>query len=123
MKKLLFVLAFTFLSISVFCQMKTVVVYSGQFSSNCNPGERSMVIYNPDGTSTNLCVDGLAEITKEISDIMTLGYKLIHFGSSGAPENAIQVSQGSAVVAQEVFYTQGGIRVKEPTLTYILAIP
>ena len=77
MKKLLFVLAFTFIGGQAFSQMYIVTLSDG-----CAAEEIKLTKYPPGGTAIDICISeeievGLVSLSQELNNIISLGYKLI----------------------------------------------
>ena len=77
MKKLLFVLAFTFIGQQAFSQMYIVTLADG-----CSNQEIQLTKYPPAGGTINICISeeievGLVSLNQELNNIISLGYKLI----------------------------------------------
>jgi hypothetical protein len=94
MKKLLFVLAFTFIGGQTFSQMYMVTIgedFNGGCASN---NEVTMTTISPTGSLTHNCVlrydgaNGVAVINQELNSIMSLGYKLINIDYGGDQDEA-----------------------------------
>ena len=98
MKKLLFVLAFTFIGGQAFSQMYIVSIGQGGING-CSDYELTLSTISPTGTITKICIpsgensgsssnqdptNGLALINQELNSIMSQGYKLINtdYGTS-----------------------------------------
>ena len=91
MKKLLFVLAFTFIGQQAFSQMYTLSVqraYSSHPSSCPNAGsyDNVMIKIDPAGNATYTCIEEVnssydtskwSVVQQEINSILNLGYKVI----------------------------------------------
>ena len=82
MKKLLFVLAFTFIGQQAFSQMY-IVVLGEAASGGCQSGEIALHKTNPTGSSTIVCIEpalnlgALDELNIELNSVINLGYKLV----------------------------------------------
>ena len=80
MKKLLFVLAFTFIGGQAFSQLYIVTIYQ---TSGCPTGEISLLKTDPSGNETETCIHedldkgALGELNYELNNIINQGYKLI----------------------------------------------
>ena len=92
MKKLLFVLAFTFIGQQAFTQMYIVTICQaslGGCSSSSNSPERTLTTVTPTGIETHTCIkrnisDGaLIELNEELNIISSQGYKLIESNYGG----------------------------------------
>ena len=114
MKKLLFVLAFTFIGGQAFSQMYIVVIDSYQ-AGNCtgNVGYRTLSITDPAGNTTHVCIQtearyGISELNQELNNIVNLGYKLIE----------TSYSNGSGLIT-----SVGGVHPISSGTSFIFAIP
>jgi len=82
MKKLLFVLAFTFIGQQAFSQMYIVTIAHYNINS-CSANEVTLTTVTPTGTETHTCIpehiaDGaLISLNQELNSIISQGYKLI----------------------------------------------
>ena len=113
MKKLLFVLAFTFIGIQVFSQIYLVTINDADFGS-CGVSERTITTIDPTGTETNICVDSfcdnnntLGQLNQVLNSITSQGYKLINFTSSNG----------------SITHTTSGNTILSINTTFIFAIP
>ena len=94
MKKLLFVLAFTFIGQQAFTQIVIVTLYG---EHTCGTYEKDLRISTPTGETTT-CIPvtvasgGLQELNDNLNNIVSQGYKLV----SSTTNNAPLVSYGSA---------------------------
>ena len=85
MKKILFILAFTFIGQQAFSQLYivTIVDDSGFPSAGCLPGEGVLLKVDPTGNQTTVCINpaveygGLITLNQELNSIISQGYKLI----------------------------------------------
>ena len=115
MKKLLFVLAFTFIGQQAFSQIYLVTIVGGDIGG-CAWNELTITKVPPSGPQTNLCVlpsivDGsLVTLNQELNSIISLGYTLIEtsYGNTGTGTGGIGL------------VTDWGINVGT---TFIFAIP
>jgi len=94
MKKLLFVLAFTFIGQQAFSQMYIVTLsqtYAGNHVACSNNYEPVLSIITPNGTITYICLGSrsigensnvIGVINQELNNIINQGYKLIETNSS-----------------------------------------
>ena len=81
MKKLLFVLAFVFISLHTMSQMYIIVATDNHCTPSTSTWGWEVKIINPLGNSNSICVNhetGFEEINMELNNIISLGYKLIH---------------------------------------------
>tara|TARA_B100000902_G_C26592816_1_gene566673 strand:- start:136 stop:489 length:354 start_codon:yes stop_codon:yes gene_type:complete len=85
MKKLFFLCAFLFMSMQIQAQMYMVALVSvSDVDSSCSTDERVLVIVDPTGEQTVVCIPytvnsgGLVQLHQELNNIMAEGYKLIH---------------------------------------------
>jgi hypothetical protein len=102
MKKLLFVLAFTFIGGQAFSQMYIVVLDDGSIG-NCSVGEITLSKTNPTGSTTHVCIQakaefGISDLNQELNSIVNLGYKLIE--TSYHSDNGL-INSGSWSALQE----------------------
>ena len=99
MKKLLFVLAFTFIGGQAFSQIYLVTL-SDNGIGNCTNQEILLTKIPPAGAATYICIsesieDGLVPLNQELNSIISQGYKLIEtnngldWGSSGTNNGLI----------------------------------
>jgi len=108
MKKLLFVLAFTFIGGQAFSQVYIMAISEPNIGS-CNPDEMTLDVVDPNGIRTQSCINrdinsgSLEELNIEINAIAIQGYKLI------------ESSYGN-----EALLTNGALRSGS---TFIFAIP
>ena len=95
MKKLLFVLAFTFIGGQAFSQMYIVTItsYSIGGCSYNNPEERTLTTVTPTGTETHTCIPAwisqgaLILLNQELNSIISQGYKLIETNNGYSDQN------------------------------------
>jgi hypothetical protein len=120
MKKLLFVLAFTFIGQQAFSQMYMVSIQSRNVNS-CGVYEVTLTTISPAGTITKTCIPrgtssgssltwdpnpGLALINQELNSIMSQGYKLINmdYGYLGSSVSANGLVDDNYIVQGATFY-------------------
>jgi len=85
MKKLLFVLAFTFIGGQAFSQMYIATILDQYYlpSAGCINAEHILVKVNPSGVQTTTCIPetvqdgGLITLNQELNSIISMGYKLM----------------------------------------------
>ena len=95
MKKLLFVLAFTFIGQQAFSQMYIVSIatYTIGGCSNSSPEERTLTTVTPAGIETHTCIPGnivsgaLISLNQELNSIISQGYKLIETNNGYSDQN------------------------------------
>jgi hypothetical protein len=92
MKKLLFVLAFTFIGQQAFSQMYIVTLSDG-----CPNDEIQLTKYPPAGAAIDICISeeievGLVSLNQELNSIISQGYKLIETNNG---------NNGSGLINQE----------------------
>ena len=131
MKKLLFVLAFTFIGQQVFSQLYIVSVLSidSDPTSTCTYSGYDLAIYvvDPTGTETVTCIDddvdeyGLKTLAQVLNNIIAQGYKITNI-QTGAREG-----EGALTFLQTKNYdpTFGGVPTEEllPGTTFFLSVP
>ncbi len=121
MKKLLFVLAFTFIGGKVFSQSYMVLIYD---PDKCNGSDMSMqTIDNLGNIVTDTCLAedpywSMSAINKELNNIMALGYKLTHISSLTNTNGG-----DGGIINSEENLNQGGYEPRLNTTVYILTIP
>ena len=95
MKKLLFVLAFTFIGQQAFSQIYIVTISSytiGGCSSD-NPLERTLTTVTPTGIETHTCIPSyisegaLISLNQKLNSIASQGYKLIETNNGHSDQN------------------------------------
>ena len=116
MKKLLFVLAFTFFGQQAFSQMYIVSIGQGSING-CIAYDLTLSTISPTGTITKICIpsggtsgsssfydptNGLALINQELNSIMSQGYKLINTDYGYSPYQGLQT--GSVISGGVNFY-------------------
>ena len=131
MKKLLFVLAFTFIGQQVFSQLYIVSVLSidSDPTSTCTYSGYDLAIYvvDPTGAETVTCIDddvdeyGLKTLAQVLNNIIAQGYKITNI-QTGAREG-----EGALTFLQTKNYdpTFGGVPTEEllPGTTFFLSVP
>ena len=139
MKKLLFVLAFTFIGGQTFSQMYIVSI--GQVGINgCSDYELTLSTISPTGTITKTCIpsgensgsninwdptNGLALINQELNSIMSQGYKLINtdYGTSYQGLQQSQKINSGANFYLDIPWTSSGLEEVATTLKSFLISP
>ena len=122
MKKLLFLLAFTFIGQQVFSQMYIVSVlsYSEFDTLGCNSDDVVLVIVDPTGNQTTTCIKDKVEkgflisLNQELNNIVALGYKLIET-SYPEDEDISGGQQGGSLINGNGSANEGSV--------FIFAIP
>ena len=131
MKKLLFVLAFTFIGQQVFSQLYIVSVLSidSDPTNTCTYSGYDLAIYvvDPTGVETVTCIDddvdeyGLKTLAQVLNNIIAQGYKITNI-QTGAREG-----EGALTFLQTKSYdpTFGGVPTEEllPGTTFFLSVP
>jgi hypothetical protein len=120
MKKLLFVLAFTFIGQQAFSQMYIVVATDNDCITNSGADGYELEIHNPTGSVTEKCLqESYSEINLELNNIISQGYKLLHIQDVSSNFNYTSLTSASNPTLNEAikreswpFYTK-----------YYLAIP
>jgi len=95
MKKLLFVLAFTFIGQQAFSQIYIVTIAAPGIGgcSSSNPEERTLTTVTPTGIETHTCIpayisDGaLISLNQKLNSIVSQGYKLIETNNGYSDQN------------------------------------
>ena len=130
MKRLLFVLAFTFIGGQAFSQMYIMVVNAvGSASGPSNPitcgsNEIPILIVEPNGTETYNCIPDnisngqLGALNVEINNILNLGYKLIE---TYVPKKSYSGS-GNTTTTQNFIDSYGVYEVRAETV-FLFAMP
>ena len=98
MKKLLFVLALTFIVQQAFSQMYIVSIQD-QYINNCPSYHLTLSTISPTGVLTQTCIEngdinndpnqGIISLNLELNSIMAQGYKLINTDYQGASQGLI----------------------------------
>ena len=133
MKKLLFVLAFTFIGQQVFSQLYIVSVLSidSDPTSTCTYSgydyDLAIYVVDPTGAETVTCIDddvdeyGLKTLAQVLNNIIAQGYKITNI-QTGAREG-----EGALTFLQTKSYdpTFGGVPTEEllPGTTFFLSVP
>jgi len=95
MKRLLFVLAFTFIGQQAFSQMYIVTVSDDIDGVNCP--HHILTIADPTGAQTYVCIENyvhngaLGQLNQELNNIASLGYKLVETSYFSANEGLIKI--------------------------------
>jgi len=105
MKKLLFVLAFTFIGQQAFSQMYIVTI-TNTYVGGCASGERTLTTVTPTGVQTHICIPydvpsgGIIELNQELNSIVSQGYKLIEtsYGGAGLINGYDEINVGSCFI-------------------------
>ena len=114
MKKLLFLLTFTFIGQQAFSQIYLITI-SEQWINSCSSNELTLTKASPTGGETHVCIQkhisagALIPLNQELNSIISQGYKLIETSYSSTS------SLGTAGLHR------GGIL--ESGTTFIFAIP
>ena len=112
MKKLLFVLAFTFIGGQAFSQIFLVEMHD---YTGCASSERAVTTIDPTGIETQTCISysvnggGLVQLNQILNSVTSQGYKLISFTTN--------IAGGTLT-----YYVNGGDRLAH-NATFIFAIP
>jgi hypothetical protein len=94
-KKLLFVLAFTFIGQQAFSQIYIVTISSSIQGTSCP--NLILTITDPTGAQTYVCVDesihdgALGQLNQELNNIASLGYKLFETSYNSDHEGLIKI--------------------------------
>ena len=116
MKKLLFVLALTFIGQQAFSQICLVTISSANLGSCGNSTDRTITVIDPTGTETYTCIDydlsmgGLGQLNQILNSVTSQGYKLI----TTSLEQGQCLTVGSPTVATTTLISNA---------TFIFAIP
>jgi hypothetical protein len=97
MKRLLFVLAFTFIGQQAFSQMYIVAITNyedgGCSNGSTSASERTLTTVTPTGTQTHTCIPShihngaLISLNQELNSIISQGYKLIETNNGHSDQN------------------------------------
>ena len=120
MKKLLFILLFTFIGQQVFSQSYMVLIYDPDMGC----ADMAMqTIDNLGNIVTDTCLIeepywSMGAINKELNNIMALGYKLTHISSLTNTDGG-----DGGIINSDENVAQGGFEPRLNTTVYILTIP
>ena len=125
MKKLFFVLVFTFIGQQVFSQIYTLTTGLESTQGGCpNPTDFPLLKTDPNGNETVVCLasnrvdfGSLGSLTAEVNQIINLGYKLIHTFTAKSEE-----FNDNGLIYQD-FNSSNGATVLSYRTTFIFAIP
>ena len=124
MKKLLFVMAFVFISHQAFSQMYIVTISAASVNS-CTGYQVTLTTYPPTGGFTHTCISrdvptGVVELNQTLNSIISQGYKLIetsyHQGENTVGNSTVNLSGGLLFLFNNAAFLNKGA-------TFILAIP
>ena len=99
MKKLLFVLAFTFIGQQAFSQI-FIVTISAKDVGGCSNSQQTLTKVPPSGSQIHICIEksitngGLEQLNQELNSVVSQGYKLIEtsygYSTTSAPIGLIE---------------------------------